>query len=184
MEKDKSISPAEFNLIASQVQDDEADPDEVRELLESICDRIDLELPRYNSYHFGRPVGLPPVALRYIRDSLRRYLNESRRSLDRSFGVKKKPGKPKADRGPRIDMATEFLRLRLKRRSHEFARVAVGKKFSKRRTVVDEAWAAHKFEAYINLRVDRQERKRPLAEWEIQRLYKLLKKESWVISPG
>ena len=37
--EDKSISRAEIHQIAWRVRDDEADPEEVRELLEHICTR-------------------------------------------------------------------------------------------------------------------------------------------------
>ena len=172
MEEDKPISPAEFNLIASLVHDDEADPEEARELLEDICNRVD------------REERLPPVVLRYIRDSLRGYLDGSRKSLDRSFCVKRKVGKPKADRGQRVAIATEILRLRLKGRNYEYAVSAVGRQFNKESSVIGEAWAAHKFDAYITLRLERPEGKPPWTEREIQRLYKIFSKESWLIPPG
>ena len=164
MEEEKSLSPAEFNLISSQVHDDEADPEEVRELLEDICSRVD------------REEQLPPVVLRYIRDSLRAYLDDSRKSLDRSFGVKRRRGKPRADPGPRIKMATEFLRLRLKRKGHRLATMEVGRKFKKERTVIEEAWAAHKFDAFLALWSERSKNKNPWTEREISQLEKILKK--------
>ena len=173
MEKDNTISPAEFNLIASQVRDDEADPEEVRDLLEYICKLVDQEEP------------LPPEILKYIRDSLRAHLADSKKSLDRSFGVKRKRGRPKADWEQRVHMATEILRLRLmENMNHENAVSVVGRQFSKESSVVGEAWAAHKFEAYIALRHKQPEEKTPWTEQEIQQLYKIFSKESWLIPPG
>lgn len=172
MEEDKSISRVQINQIAWDVLDDEANPEEVRELLEYICELVVRKEP------------LPPEVLRYIRDSLRAYLDGSKKSLDRSFGVKRKPGRPKADREQRVDMATEILRMRMKGRHHEYALGAVGRKFGKESSVIGEAWAAHKFDAHIALRLEWPEEKTSWTEGELQKLAKIFLKESWLIPPG
>lgn len=172
MEKEDSISRAEIHQIAWRVRDDEADPEEVQELLEYICTLVD------------REEQLPPEMLKYIRDSLRTYLNHSRKSLDRSFGVKRKNVRPKAPRSQRVAMATEVLRLRLKGRNYEYAVSAVGVQFDKKPTVVGEAWAAHKFDSHIALRCERPKGKHPWTKREEARLYKIFANESWLITPG
>ena len=163
LEKDNSISPAEFNLIATQVDDGDADPEQVRRLLEDICNRVD------------REEGLPPVVLRYIRDSLRRHLEGRRTSLERSFGVKR-VRKPRVERAQLVSMAVEILQLRLKGRNYEYAVELVGQENRKKRTVVGEAWSAHKFDALLELWGERSRNKKPLTEREIARLEKILKR--------
>ena len=69
---DKSdISRAEIYQIASQVHDDEADPRDVRRLLEYIYDLVDRQNPP------------PPELQRYVADSLRVFLDGSAKSLAR-----------------------------------------------------------------------------------------------------
>jgi len=169
LEEDNSLSRIEIHQIACKVEDGEADPEEVRKLLEFICTLVD------------REESLPPEVLKYIRDSFRSHLGGSKMSLDRTFGVTRKRGRPKVDRGRRIEMASEILRLRLSGENHEDAVVRVGAMFSKESTVINEAWRDHKFEAVWSLR---SERSINWTDKKFQQLDKIYAKESWYIVPG
>ncbi len=166
MEEDKSISPAQINQIAWDVLDDEADPEEVRELLEYICKLVD------------RQEQLSPVILRYVRDSLRRFLDGSTKSLNGAFGLKKrKPGRRKVNENIRLAMATEILRYRLDGGSHRGAVDDVAARFCKSESVISDAWAARKQDALIALRLERDLETFPWSEEEIQRLEEIFEKE-------
>ncbi len=165
MKNEDSISRSEINQIAWQVRDDEADPAEVRRLLENIRCLIDNREP------------LPPEVLRYVRDSLRVFLDDPAKTLDQAFGIKKGRGRPKADASIRIAMAVEVLRLRLAGSSHRDALDDVGDRFCKSESVISDAWAAHRPDALITLRLERDLEKFPWSEEEMQRLEEIFEKE-------
>ena len=166
MTERREISRAEIYQIAWQVRDDEADPEEVRRLLEYICNRID------------QKERLPPEILRYLRDSLREFLDGSAKSVDGALGLKKrKRGRRKISELTRLKMATEVLRLRLAGSNHRNALTVVGAQFFKEETTISDAWAARKYDALIALRVERDLDRFPWSDKEVQRLEEIFRKE-------
>jgi len=162
----REISRAEIYQIAWRVRDDEADPEEVRRLLEYICNRIDQE------------ERLPPEVLRYVRDSLREFLDGSAKSVDGALGLKKrKRGRRKADETERRSMATEVLRLRLAGSSHRNALGVVATRFFKEESTISDACVDWKQDALIALRLERDPDVFPWSEEEMQRLEEIFRKE-------
>ena len=166
MEEDTSLSRPEIYQIAWQVRDDEADPEEVRKLLEYLCTLID------------REDTLPPEAHRYIRDSLSMFLDGSAKNLDGAFGLKKRNlGRRKKSRKTELEMATEVLRLRLAGSKHRPALDDVASQFHKENTTISDAWSDWKQDALVAIRLERDPDKFPWSEKEMQRLEKIFKKE-------
>lgn len=166
MEEDNSLSRAEIYQIAWQVRDDDADPEEVRNLLRYLCVLIDREEP------------LPPEIQRYVRDSLRAYLDGSAKNLDGAFGLQKRgEGRRKKSGKMELEMATEVLRLRLAGSKHRRALDDVASQFCKGKTTISDAWADWKQDAFISLRLERDLDKHPWTEKEMQILEQIFKKE-------
>ena len=166
MKEEDSISRADIHQIAWRVRDDEADPEDVRKLLEYICNLVD------------RKAQLPPEILRYVKDSLRAFLSDSANSLDGAFGLKKRNrGRPKADETERRSMATEVLRSRLAGSSHRNALGVVADRFCKGESTISDAWVDWKQEAFIALRLERDPDEFPWSEEEMQRLEEIFRKE-------
>ena len=165
------LSPANIQDIVLKVRDGEADPEDVRRLLETICHLIATNKP------------IPLEALQYIKDSFLDHLNDQK-SLDRAFGIKRKEsGRPKADEDQRQAMACEFLRLRVSGKSATFTENAVCSEFHRGRTVIREAWAEHKQFALHALRVQRIFENRAWTDKERSRLKKIFKNDAWYSCP-
>lgn len=172
IESDKSdISRAEIHQIACCVSDDEADPRDVRRLLEYIYDLVDRQNPPTVWI-------LPPEIQRYVMDSLRVFLDGSAKSLDAAFGLKqRRRGPRKKVAAERRSMATEVMRLRLAGSNHRKALGVVAKQFIKSESVISDAWAAWKDDALIALRLERPLDKFPWSDKEVQLLEEIFEKE-------
>ena len=171
MEDYELVSPANILDIALHVHDGEADPVDVRRLLETICHLITNDKP------------LPLEALHYIRDSFQEHLSDQK-SLDRSFGVLSKRGRRKMDVYERMDMAAAVLELRLLDYTYANAIAEVADHYKETEisdTVVKDAWAAHKQVSILTLSV-RRILDSGQGQWsldEIERMSNIFEDEDW-----
>jgi len=81
-------------------------------------------------------------------------------------------------------MAADVLRCRLDGTAHQECLAVVSDKYGWGQTIIGEAWAAHKQDALILLRLERAADKYPWAPDEVQRLAEIFKDEPWFIAPG
>ena len=168
---DEALSRATIHQIAWQIRDDEADPADAKKLLR--------EVVRY----LEQSDASPPELERHLRDSLARYLSGECPSLDRAFGLTRKSGRPKADEYDRIEMAAEVLRARIAGATHQDALRIAGDRCHKSESVIGEAWAAHKFNGLIMLRVERDHDRYPWSAEEVEKLTEILGKDPWFLAP-
>jgi len=167
---DEILSRAEIHQIASQVLDDEADPDDAKKLIEQFRDTFD------------REDRLPLELLRYVRDSFDAYLSGERRTLDRAFGRSRKSGRPKVEQSVQIEMATEVLRARLKGATHQDALLVTAEKFNRSESIIGVAWV-YQQEGLQMLRLERDHDRHPWSATEEVRLTEIFGEKGWFFTP-
>ncbi|NIR48065.1 hypothetical protein GWO43_06445 [candidate division KSB1 bacterium] len=177
--EENELSPADIFQITLDVREQAAEPDDARKLLQIFCELQELwtgnglDKDNYRKFEF---------ILQHFRDSFQSYLNGDRKTLEAALGLKRKKARPKADPQIRTEMAAEVLRLRLKQISHQDALEEVSHKFGWGITVIGEAWAAHKQDALILLRLERALDSYPWSPDEFERLKVILGKEPWFLT--
>ncbi len=171
LDDENPLTPATILDVAWGIRKGTALPDDARRLLSHFCDLLD------------RKEDIPYELLSHLRDAFRSYL-DGKRTLESSLGLTRKRGRPRADEETRTKMAAEVLRLRLEKTSHQDALAHVANHFSCADSVIGEAWAAHKQDAWIVLRLERMLGKNPLTQIEESRLSEIFRDEPWFIAPG
>ena len=165
------VSRATIWQIAWQVRDGEADVGDVKRLLMTVC------------YHFKRQEKLPKELHMFLADAFSRYLS-GQATIEAALGLKKcKSGRRKIDADISTQIAAEFLRHRLEGLSWDDAIESTRKVVCKSKTVIEEAWAHHRHDARVVLRIERVLDKKPFSEEEVVVLEKIFKKEASLISP-
>jgi hypothetical protein len=81
-------------------------------------------------------------------------------------------------------MAADLLRYRLGGMSHQDSLAEVSGEYGWSNTIIGEAWAAHKHDALILLRLKRAVQKHPWAPDEVQRLAEIFRDDPAFIAPG
>ncbi len=169
MSKWGELSPATIIQIAWEAKDGEADPDDARRLLIHFCEHVD------GKRH------VPVELLTHLRDAFASYL-VGEKTLERALGIKRRRGAPNQEMNQQ-KMATEVLRLRLEGRTLEEAAAIVAEGYSKGEdgTVVRDAWAKNKQNAFILLRIIRSfdKDKDPWTKDDVVRLNQIFKGEEW-----
>lgn len=161
MDDGDRLTPAAIFQIVGDVKDRKADPQDAKQLLAHFCDCYDRREP------------IPPELLMHLRDSFSAYLS-GRQSIESALGLARRTGRPNADPEMRIAMATEVLRMRLENRTaHQEALAQVSEKFGWGITIVSEAWAAHRLDAVLMLRLERQMDSCPWSDDERERLLEI-----------
>jgi len=158
-------SPSKIIDLQYERRDGEADPDDVRLLLQLFCDFVDKG-------------STPPFELlQYLRDGFRDYLSGSRK-LEAAVGLARRRGPPKTDEGTLWLRAAEVLRNRLAGQTYEQAVFKAAEDLGVGETVIKEAWEAHNAHALILLRVERhfdKDRNRPFSLEEQARIIDIYK---------
>jgi len=140
--KPDDLTQADIIQIAFEIREQTAEPEDARRLLSQFCDFYD------------RNEAIPHELIMHFRDSFRVHL-AGEQKLESALGLKRKKARPKADPKLRTVMATELLRLRLMKMSHQDALQEVSEKLGGGVSVIGEAWNAHKQDALICLRLER-----------------------------
>jgi hypothetical protein len=172
MSNDDRLTPAAINQIAWDVVERKADPKDARLLLEHFRDCYDRREP------------IPHELSMHLRDSFAAYLS-GKQSIESALGLVRKTGRPTADPDMRIAMATEVLRLRLvQRATYEDAVAQVGDAFGWGKTIVGEAWEAHRQDALLTLRCEKALDSYPWTDDEQARLNEIFDGVPGFITPG
>lgn len=170
------LNSIEVNQIACEILDQTAKPEDARRLLSQFCNLYDLwGGGKFEKEDRARQFEL---LLRYIRDSLRNYLNGNRKTLEAALGLKKKKARPNADPNRQMQMAKEVLKRRLKNLSHQEALEEVANKFKCGETIVGTAWKECKQDGMILLNQERKKKSNayPWTPEEAKKLTKIYKK--------
>lgn len=170
MSKWGELTPDVVFQIAWEVRDGEADPSDARRMLKLFCDCVDLrESP-------------PPELMRFLRDAFRVHLDDGK-TIESALGLARREGRPKTALDVRQSMALEILRLRMTGMRHQKCLERVASTFSKPESVIGEAWARHKFDALLLLRLERPHDEYPWTSEEVDRLCAIFAGEPWFIAP-
>jgi len=164
------LTQADIIQIAFEIREQTAEPEDAIRLLQHFCNLVD------------RNKTIPDPLHKHLRDSFRIYL-AGEQKLESALGLKRKRARPKADPKIRTVMATELLRLRLIKVSHQDALNEVSEKFGWGVSVIGEAWNAHKQDALICLRLERTQDASAWTPDEITRLTEIFGKEPWILTP-
>jgi len=194
--------------IAADIREGNADPEDARRLLDLLCDALAQaneqdQIQRwlwvylkeaFARYRYGRRLleiaDRMQAASRQARiwrtqerclelQRKAKYFSREAKSLDAAFGlVRAKAGRPSADERHRIALAVDVLRRRLAGKSHEDALADAGEHLSRGRTVMGEAWAAHRFDALRVLRAERPSKPYPWSKQEMDVLLGIFEDES------
>jgi hypothetical protein len=156
----KPLTASAINLIAFEVRDGIADPEDARALLALYCELRDSGTP------------IPDRLLEHLRESFTAVLAGKRvigldertgnalevkvATLDAAFGLKKRQHRPRAAMRPRdIDIAAEMLRHLISGTSYEVSRESVAEKMACGTTKVATAFRKHLTLASEKVRRDR-----------------------------
>lgn len=164
----ENLTPRAIVQIAWDVIDGKADKADAENLLALFCDCVDNRQP------------VPRDLAVHLRDSFRRYL-AGEKTIGAALGLAKKKGRPKADQELPIKMATEVLRLRMRKTIHEGALANVAGKFECGVTAVSDAWRKHSQDAIISIRLERHLDKFPWTAREMAMLDSIFVGKSWYI---
>lgn len=163
------LTPGAIIQIAWDVIEGTAEKSNAEALLALFCDCVDNRQP------------VPRDLAVHLRDSFRRYLADEK-TIGAALGLAKKKGRPMADQELPIKMATEVLRLRMKKVSHEGALANVSGKFRCGVTAVSDAWRKHQQDAIISIRLERHLDKFPWTAREMDMLDSIFAGKSWYIT--
>ena len=95
------VSRAKIHLVDSQVREGEAEPEDIREILEYFCSAADELCTTVDGKRAPQP-----ELLAYLKHSFLSFLNGSANSMDVALGVKRgKRGRRKASEEERLDWA-------------------------------------------------------------------------------
>jgi hypothetical protein len=140
MISNNDVTPETVNAIAWDVRDGKADPDDVRRVLEYLCNQIEEQKPL-------------SIELReYLKDSIRLFLNGSATSVDQGLGlIRPRKGRTKADKHERRILAAGVLEARIAGKNHQEALDVTAENNQCGKTKVGEAWREFKGEAVPTL---------------------------------
>lgn len=157
------MTPAMVFQIVCDMADKKAEPDDVKRLLQFFCKTIEKKKPT------------PPVLVRFIRESFRRYLSGKADSLDHAFGlVRGRAGKPVArDSQEAIEMAASVLRYRLDGKHHNRAVEETVRVLKCGKTTVADAWRENRHAAFVTVRNERPAKPYPWSDEEESVLLKI-----------
>lgn len=167
----ETLTPREIFDIAYDVIDGTAEKQDAEALLALFCDCVDGRQP------------VPRDLAVHLRDAFRRYL-AGEKTIDAALGLVKKKGRPKADQDLPIKMATEVLRLRMRKVIHSIALDRVAGTFSCGVTAVSDAWRKHQQDAIISIRLERHLDKFPWTSREMDMLDSIFAGKSWYLHSG
>jgi hypothetical protein len=193
---DDDLGPGQANWLASVVADGTAKPEEARQLIEAFVRQVDA----------GK---LDPTLVAHVRDCFAAFLagkktlhpaasagrassvNVRIQTLEKAFGLTRVTrGQPPLDDDVLIEAAAELLEERLAGRSHQDALANVEE--SRRaaalpaaaQSQIGEAWAAHKRDALVWLRLGRSLRGEAWTNDEIEQLREIYADVPGVTLPG
>lgn len=169
MSKYGDLTPATIWQIACDAQDGISDPDEVRRMLTLFCECQENNQP------------IPKEILLHFRMAFRVYL-DGEKSIEAGLGLVKKKARPKADPNLRTDMALMILKLRLDGISHQKAVAGTVDHYGWGKTITEKAWADHKSDAWVRLRIEQHIGAYPTQSNQVERLIAILGESPLVTS--
>jgi hypothetical protein len=155
------LTDSRMNLIAFDIRNGIAKPEDAKRLLEHFCELVDR----------GKPV--PSRLLEHLREAFQAFLDDAK-TLDRALGVKRKKGRPPADEIIRAQMAAEVMRCRLAGKTHEQALITTVQRFGWVESVISEAWAKYRGLGLDRILVERQNLNPKFTDKEKERLRDML----------
>lgn len=173
---------------------DEASPNDIQALLADFCRRVEYEDkvamgecsrdvvevkgPNGAVHKIRRNEPITTDELRFLARAFRSFLN-GKEALERALRLSQKPGRPPKAESDDIAIAREVLRYHLAGASLTDAAEIVseacydGPDARQGTTQIRKAWAAHKHDALIALRLERPQNAYPWTPAEIKRLRKI-----------
>ena len=158
MNSEDDVTPATISNIAWDIQENNADPEDVRRILTYFCVLVDERR--------AVPDGLQSL----LRDCFRAYLNGSAKTVDQAIGlVRSRRGRPPVDKVEQAIIAARVLEARIAHSTLQDALEEVAEKHECHKTKVGDAWGKFKGHAVPMLLVLRSfngEGQFTAAEWE------------------
>jgi hypothetical protein len=171
MNPEDEVTPANINNIYCDVQENKADPLDVRRVLKYFC--ILVEERRK----------LPDEIQIFLKNGFRTFLDGNAGSVDQAIGlIRKKVGRPPPDETERAILAAAVLEARIAGTRHQEALEDVAEDYGCKKTKVGEAWKNCKGQAIPMLQYIRQcNDEDPLTEPEWAEVRKIFKKDHSVM---
>jgi membrane-bound lytic murein transglycosylase B len=154
------LTPADIHRIAGDISEGMAESEDARRLMQHFCDCM------------VKGEKVPDVLLEHFKNAFRAYLHEGK-SIEAALGITRKRGRPAGSTNPFVDntgLAYEIARSRLSGASHQNALEQVERITGVGQTAIGAAWARHKMDVWIELRIERELEGRPWTDEEIARL--------------
>lgn len=164
---EERLSEAAIHDLRWDVREGVADPDEVKSLLRMFCRQVaDNEAISFETRQ-------------YLAEAFKAYLDSSK-TIEAALGLVHRPGRPGASKEHKVKMARELLRLRFEESlTYTKAVVEVSKTMHAAKRKVEAAWTERNLDAFVLLRLERDQDQRPFTDDEKAKIAKIFKNASW-----